>query len=42
MNSTIGINQVFGQKDALTVIARSLDTSKPKVMIEVVQVSAVI
>lgn len=41
MNNTIGIKQVFKQKDALTVLAKSLDVSKPKIMFEVVQVSIV-
>lgn len=39
MNNTIGIKKVFGQKGAMTVLARSLDITKPKVMFEVVQVS---
>ncbi|KAL0280838.1 UNVERIFIED_CONTAM: hypothetical protein PYX00_002011 [Menopon gallinae] len=42
MNNTIGIKQVFKQKDALTVLAKSLDASKPKIMFEVVQVLAAV
>lgn len=42
MNSTIGLKQIFGQKDALTVIARSLDNNKPAVMLEAVKVLAAV
>ncbi|KAK6645426.1 hypothetical protein RUM43_001703 [Polyplax serrata] len=40
MNNTIGIKKVFREKGAMTVLARSLDITKPKVMFEVVQVLA--
>ncbi|XP_039298109.1 protein diaphanous [Nilaparvata lugens] len=37
MNNTVGLKQMFGQKEALTVVARSLDPSKPSVMLEAVK-----
>lgn len=39
MNNTIGIKQVFSQREPLMVLARSVDTNKPKLMLEAVQVS---
>lgn len=42
MNSTVGLKQMFGQKEALTVIARSLDITKPSVMLEAVKVLAAV
>ncbi|XP_075219811.1 diaphanous related formin 1 isoform X2 [Lycorma delicatula] len=37
MNNTVGLKQMFSQKEALTVVARSLDTTKPSVMLEAVK-----
>lgn len=37
MNNTVGLNQMFSQKEALTVVARSLDPTKPSVMLEAVK-----
>lgn len=42
MNSTVGLKQMFGHKEALTVIAQSLDCSKPAVMLEAVKVLAAV
>lgn len=42
MNSTVGLKQMFGHKEALTVIARSLDINKPAVMLEAVKVLAAV
>lgn len=42
MNNTVGLKQMFGQKEALTVIARSLDINKPAVMLEAVKVLAAV
>lgn len=42
MNSTVGLKQMFGQNEALTVIARSLDIHKPAVMLEAVKVLAAV
>lgn len=42
MNSTVGLKQMFGHKEALTVIARSLDINKPGVMLEAVKVLAAV
>ncbi|VVC38770.1 Diaphanous autoregulatory (DAD) domain,Formin, GTPase-binding domain,Armadillo-like helical,Formin, FH3 [Cinara cedri] len=42
MNSTVGLKQMFGQKEALTVIARSLNINKPAVMLEAVKVLAAV
>lgn len=42
MNSTVGLKQMFGQKEALTVIARSLDINKSAVMLEAVKVLAAV
>lgn len=37
MNNTVGLKQMFSQKEALTVVARSLDPTKPSVMLEAVK-----
>jgi Diaphanous GTPase-binding Domain. len=42
MNNTDGIKLVFGHKEALTILARSLDPSKPSVMQQAVQVLAAV
>jgi len=42
MNSTVGLKQMFAQKESLTVIARSLDINKPAVMLEAVKVLAAV
>lgn len=42
MNNTVGLKQMFGQKEALTIVARSLDPSKPGVMFEAVKVLAAV
>lgn len=42
MNSTVGLKQMFGQNEALTFIARSLDITKPSVMLEAVKVLAAV
>lgn len=42
MNSTVGLKQIFGQNEALTVIAQSLDIQKPSVMLEAVKVLAAV
>lgn len=42
MNNTVGLKQMFGQKEALTIVARSLDPNKPTVMLEAVKVLAAV
>lgn len=42
MNNAVGINQMFGQHEALTIVARSLDPSKPSVMLETVKILAAV
>jgi hypothetical protein len=42
MNNTDGIKLVFGNKEALTILACSLDTTKPSVMQQAVQVLAAV
>lgn len=42
MNNTDGIKLMFDHKEALTILARSLDPSKPNVMQQAVQVLAAI
>ena len=42
MNSTDGIKLMFDHKEALTILARSLDPTKPNVMQQAVQVLAAI
>lgn len=42
MNNTVGLKQIFVQKEALPIIARSLDPSKPGVMLETVKVLAAV
>lgn len=42
MNNTVGLTQIFAQKEALPIIARSLDPSKPTVMLETVKVLAAV
>lgn len=42
MNNTVGLKQMFGQKEALTIVARSLDPNKPAVMLEAVKVLAAV
>uniref|UniRef100_A0A8D8WRH5 Protein diaphanous homolog 3 n=2 Tax=Cacopsylla melanoneura TaxID=428564 RepID=A0A8D8WRH5_9HEMI len=42
MNNTVGLKQMFGQKEALTIVARSLDPSKQSVMLEAVKVLAAV
>lgn len=42
MNNTVGLKQMFSQKEALTIVARSLDPSKPGVMFEAVKVLAAV
>jgi diaphanous 2 len=40
MNNSVGIKEVFQQKEAITIIAKSLDPSKPQVMLEALKVMA--
>ncbi|XP_014259782.1 protein diaphanous [Cimex lectularius] len=40
MNNTVGLNEVFKQNEALTMIARSVDPSKGTVMLEAVKILA--
>ncbi|CAB0007521.1 unnamed protein product [Nesidiocoris tenuis] len=40
MNNTIGLAEVFKQNEALTMVARSVDTSNPMVMLEAVRILA--
>jgi diaphanous 2 len=42
MNNTVGLKQMFGQKEALPIIARSLEAGKPAVMLETVKVLAAV
>jgi diaphanous 2 len=42
MNNTDGIKLMFDHKEALTILARSLDPSKPNVMQQAVQVLAAV
>ncbi len=42
MNNTVGLKQIFSQEDALKNIARSLEPSKPAVMLETVKVLAAV
>ncbi|XP_065220631.1 protein diaphanous isoform X2 [Planococcus citri] len=42
MNNTVGLKEIFGQGEALPIIARSLDPSKPGVMLETVKVLAAV
>lgn len=42
MNSTIGVKNMFSQKEALTCVAQSLDANKPSVMLEAVKVLAAV
>lgn len=42
MNSTVGVKQMFSQKEALTIVAQSLDANKPTVMLEAVRVLAAV
>ncbi|XP_063219909.1 protein diaphanous-like [Bacillus rossius redtenbacheri] len=42
MNNTIGLKQVFSQKEALTIVARAIDPAKPTVMLEVVKLLAAV
>ncbi|XP_066990875.2 protein diaphanous isoform X2 [Anabrus simplex] len=42
MNNTAGLRQVFSQKEALTIVARSLDPSKPAIMLEAVKLLAAV
>ncbi|GLG93013.1 Uncharacterized protein GBIM_00523 [Gryllus bimaculatus] len=42
MNNTVGLRQVFGQREALTIIARSMDPNKQSVMLEAVKLMAAI
>ncbi|PNF42312.1 hypothetical protein B7P43_G05496 [Cryptotermes secundus] len=42
MNNTDGIKMMFDHKEALTILARSLDPSKPNVMQQAVQVLAAV
>ena len=37
MNNTVGINQILSHNEALTIVARSLEPSKPSVMCEAVK-----
>ncbi|XP_054279707.1 protein diaphanous isoform X2 [Macrosteles quadrilineatus] len=42
MNNTAGMKQVFSQKEALTIVAQSLDANKSAVMLEAVRVLAAV
>ncbi|XP_050531223.1 protein diaphanous [Daktulosphaira vitifoliae] len=42
MNNTVGLKQMFGHCEALTVVARSLDARKPAVMLEACKVLAAV
>ncbi|XP_049792914.1 protein diaphanous isoform X1 [Schistocerca nitens] len=42
MNNTVGLKQVFTHKEALAIIARSLDPRKPNVMLEAVKLLAAV
>jgi len=42
MNNTDGIKLVFGHKEALTILARSLDRKKPSVMHQAVLLLAAV
>lgn len=42
MNNTVGLKQIFSQEDALKNIARSLEPSKPGVMLDTVKVLAAV
>lgn len=42
MNNTVGLKQIFGQEEALKSIARSLEPSRPTVMLETVKVLAAV
>lgn len=42
MNNAVGLTQIFGQKEALPIIARSLEPLKPSVMLETVKVLAAV
>lgn len=42
MNNTVGLKEIFGQMEALPIIARSLDPLKPGVMLETVKVLAAV
>ncbi|KAF0298551.1 Protein diaphanous [Amphibalanus amphitrite] len=40
MNSTVGLKQMLEQKEALTILARSIDPARPQVMQEAVRIMA--
>nr|CAD7437653.1 unnamed protein product [Timema bartmani] len=42
MNNTVGLKQMFSQNEALTIVARSLDPTKPSVMLEAVKLLAAV
>lgn len=42
MNNTTGIRQTFSQREALTILARSVDPSKPYAMLEAVKLLAAV
>lgn len=42
MNNTNGIRQTFSQREALTILARSVDPSKPTAMLEAVKLLAAV
>lgn len=42
MNNTSGIRQTFSQREALTILARSVDPSKPSAMLEAVKLLAAV
>lgn len=42
MNNTNGIRQTFSQREALTILARSIDPSKPSAMLEAVKLLAAV
>jgi len=42
MNNTVGIKQMFSQKEALIILARLLEPTKPSVMLEAVKLLAAV
>ena len=42
MNNKVGLKQMFEQKEALTLLARSIDSSMPSVTMEAVKLMAAV
>ena len=40
MNNSVGLKEVFQQKEVIPIIAKSLDPSKPQVMLEALKIMA--